>query len=245
MRRSRLTGRPAPRSDHQATRDSDRGNLRTVHANARAAHRSTPPAPCCPRPRPSQPSAASLRQPITPANRLISRQLKLICPIRTRLRQPADPQVSQLRGPVVGGQLVKERLAGVLVDGIEFYRQPSFIDVRREQLVRRSVQRRLFWQPDRILRLGKCFGSLVGFSLPVRAAVAARVWASRAGDGGWSGSRQGQRRPVALRPPVDGGVVGHRGDQLPAVATLRRAATPAGPGSLTLRVGGWSGFGGE
>jgi hypothetical protein len=54
------------------------------------------------------------------------------------------------------------------------------------------------------------------------------VWAARAGDGGWSGSQEGQRRPVALRPPVDGGLVGNRGDLLPAVATLRRAATPYG-----------------
>jgi hypothetical protein len=68
----------------------------------------------------------------------------------------------------------------------------------------------------------------VAFGLPVRVTVTARVWASRAGDGGWSGSREGQRRPVALRPPVDGGLVGSRGDLLPAVATLSRAATPYG-----------------
>ena len=70
-------------------------------------------------------------------------------------------------------------------------------------------------------------------------------WASRAGDGGWSGSREGQRRPVALRPPVDGGLVGNRGDRLPAVATLSRAATPSWPGSLTRRVGAGAGSGGE
>ena len=38
-------------------------------ANRVPAHPTTPPAPCRPRPRPSQPSAASLRQPITPVNR--------------------------------------------------------------------------------------------------------------------------------------------------------------------------------
>ena len=68
----------------------------------------------------------------------------------------------------------------------------------------------------------------MAFGLPVRAAVTPRVWASRAGDEGWSGSREGQRRPVALRPPVDEGLVGNRGDLLPAVATLSRAATPYG-----------------
>jgi hypothetical protein len=40
-------------------------------------------------------------------------------------------------------------------------------------------------------------------------------------------------------------LVGNRGDLLPAVATLSRAAPPLGPGSLTRRVGGWSGNGGE
>ncbi len=54
--------------------------------------------------------------------------------------------------------------------------------------------------------------------------------------GAWSGSREAPRRPVALRPPVDGGLVVNRGDRLPAVATLSRAATPAGPGSLTRLV---------
>jgi hypothetical protein len=72
-------------------------------------------------------------------------------------------------------------------------------------------------------------------------------WASRAGDEGWSGSREGYRRPVALRPPVDGGLVGNRGDRLPAVATLGRAATPygariadaAGGGRCWDRRGNW------
>jgi hypothetical protein len=68
--------------------------------------------------------------------------------------------------------------------------------------------------------------------LPVRAAVTPRVWASRAGDRGWSGSREGQRRPVALRPPVDAGLVGNRGDRLPAVATHTPPPTPMGAGSL-------------
>jgi hypothetical protein len=40
-------------------------------------------------------------------------------------------------------------------------------------------------------------------------------------------------------------LLGNRGDLLPAVATLSRAAPPLGPGSLTRRVGGWSGNGGE
>jgi hypothetical protein len=87
-----------------------------------------------------------------------------------------------------------------------------------------------------------------------RIAIWAR-WASRAGDGGWSGSREGQRRPVALRPPVDGGLVGNRGDLLPAVATLGRAATPYGAriadagvglalgsvGRSGVEIGGWVG----
>jgi hypothetical protein len=66
-------------------------------------------------------------------------------------------------------------------------------------------------------------------------------WASRAGDGGWSGSREGYRRPVALRPPVDGGLVGNRGDRLPAVATLGRAATPYGARIADAAGGGWRG----
>jgi hypothetical protein len=66
-------------------------------------------------------------------------------------------------------------------------------------------------------------------------------WASRAGDGGWSGSREGQRRPVALRPPVDGGVVGNRGDLLPAVATLSRAACKGNwPPAASPKAAAWS-----
>jgi hypothetical protein len=70
-------------------------------------------------------------------------------------------------------------------------------------------------------------------------------WASRAGDGGLSGSREGQRRPVALRPPVDGGLVGNRGDRLPAVATLGRAATPYGAWIADAAVWAGAGIGGE
>jgi hypothetical protein len=125
-------------------------------------------------------------------------------------------------------QLVKERIARLLVDAGHLDCQPSLIEIRRERLVGRFAQRRRLWASRRILRRGQRFRSLVGFGLLVRVAVTARVWASRAGDGGWSGSREGQRRPVALRPPVDGGLVGSRGDLLPAVATLSRAATPYG-----------------
>ena len=43
-----------------------------------------------------------------------------------------------IRCPVVHGQLVKERFAGVLVDSFKLCRQPSFIEVRREEFLWRS-----------------------------------------------------------------------------------------------------------
>ncbi len=91
-------------------------------ANAPAAHQTTPPAPFRPRPRPSQPSATSLGRQIPTVNREISSEFKLICPVRTRLRQPADPQVPQLCCPILDRQLVKERFAGVLVDAVHLDR---------------------------------------------------------------------------------------------------------------------------
>jgi hypothetical protein len=64
-------------------------------------------------------SAVSRPTEAIPAvNREFQREFERICPVRPRLRQPADRQVPRLRRPVVGRQFVRERFAGVVVDGI-------------------------------------------------------------------------------------------------------------------------------
>ena len=64
-------------------------------------------------------------------------------------------------------------------------------------------------------------------------------WASRAGDGGLVRFTRGL--PPARRAPAAGrrGLVGNRGDRLPAVATLGRAATPYGARIADAAGGGW------
>jgi hypothetical protein len=70
-------------------------------ANTPAAHQTTPPAPCSPRPRPSQPSATSLRRPIVTVIREISRDFRPIRPVSARLRQPADLAGLRRRCPIL------------------------------------------------------------------------------------------------------------------------------------------------
>jgi hypothetical protein len=46
------------------------------------------------------------------------REFKLICPVHARLRQSADRPVPQLRPPILGRQLVKERFARLVVAAV-------------------------------------------------------------------------------------------------------------------------------
>jgi hypothetical protein len=88
----------------------------------------------------------------------------------------------QLRCPIAGRQPIKKRFAGVLVASIQLYRQPGVTEFLRTQPLPRPAERRLFGQPDRILRLCKRFRSQPE-NLPLWRQGGARILLTTAG---WS-----------------------------------------------------------